>query len=96
MKFFSELKSERQLDGSRAANLRERIDTTVYASGSQTGGQVLRRVPKQWAAQIVDGTAKVRVVEDVEELASEAKLYLVREVKLALKRDIGLRDSEAS
>ena len=36
------------------------------------------------------------MVEDVEEFASEAKLYPLLEVKLPLKRDIGLCGSETA
>jgi hypothetical protein len=36
------------------------------------------------------------MVEDVEELAPETKLHLLLEVKLPLKRDIGLCGSETA
>ena len=34
------------------------------------------------------------MVEDIEELRPEAEIYLLREEKLTLNRDIGLRGSE--
>ena len=90
----SELKLQGQLDRARAADLIERVETAIRAAGSQAAGQRLRRLAEQCVGQVVVGRAEVRVVEEVEELASETKPHLLGEMKLPLKRDIGLPGSE--
>jgi len=49
---------------------------------------------EQGAGQGVVGIAEIRMVEDVEELGSEAKAHLFSEVKLPLQGKIRLRCSE--
>jgi len=72
----------------------ERVETTIRSARSQAAGQRLRRLAEERVGQVVVGSAEVRVVEEVEELAPETKAQLLREVKLPLKRDIGLPGSE--
>jgi hypothetical protein len=92
----SELKLERQLYRSWAADLIERIEISIGATGAQAARQCLRRLAKQWAAQDVVGASEVWVVENVEELGSEKKRQLLGGVKLPLQREIGLPNSETS
>jgi hypothetical protein len=49
---------------------------------------------EEWVGQVVVGLAEIRVVEDVEELGSEAQPQPLGEVKLPLHRKIGLPSSE--
>src|SRR5262249_7131594 len=50
----------------------------------------------QRADEVVDGTAEVWVIEDVEEFRSEIETHLLREVKSALYPEIHLRSSETA
>jgi len=77
------LEFERQLDRAGTADLIKRIEAAVRPAGAQTAGQRLRRVTEERAGQGVVGWTKVRVVEDVEELTSEAELRSLREVKFS-------------
>src|SRR5580704_15786877 len=92
----SEDKFKCQLDRARAANLIERVETSISASGTQTAGQRLRRKAEQCVGQVVVGGAEVWMVEEVEELAPETKSHLFGEVKLSLERDIGLPGSKSA
>src|SRR5262245_59294683 len=74
----SELQLKRELDGTRSANLIERIEATINATArAQAVRQCLRRTAEQGTGQEVDGTAEVRMVRDVEELRLEAQSDLL-------------------
>jgi cyanophycinase-like exopeptidase len=53
-------------------------------------------VAEQGAGQAVVGTAKVRMIKNVEELRAEKKPYVFRDMKLTLHRNIRLRGSETA
>jgi hypothetical protein len=88
-----ELKLERQLDRTRAADLIERVEARPVTSG-QAAGQRLRRLAEECVGQAVVGGAEVWVVEEVEELAPESEPHIVDQVKFPLKCDIRLPRSE--
>ena len=69
----SELQLQGQLDRARTADLVERVETAIRPARSQAAGQSLRRLAEECVGQVVVGRAEVRVVEDVEELASATK-----------------------
>ena len=87
----SELKLKSELDRPRSANLVERVETTIRATGPQAAGERLRRVAEQRASQVVIGIAEVWVVKDIEELRSETERHLLGDMKLALQSKIRLR-----
>jgi hypothetical protein len=87
----SEQQLQRQLHRARAADLVERVKSAALAAAAQPGVQRLRRVSELRRTQVVDGAAEVRVVEDVEEIASETKVNSLGYWKFTLERDIGLR-----
>src|SRR6266581_1514366 len=86
----SELELEGELDGARAADLVEGVETAGRAAGAQAARQCLRRVPEQRAGQVVVGISKVRMVEDVEKLGTETKSKLLGQMKLPLQRNVCL------
>ena len=92
----SELKFERQLDGSRAANLVEGIEAAVGAAGAEATGQRLCRKSEQGAGQVVIRRAEVGVVEGIEQLRPELEVQSLRQVKLPLNREVDLRGPEAA
>ena len=83
---FLELKLQCELDRARSANLIQRVETAAGATGAQAVRQCLRRAAEEGTGQNIDRVSEVRMVEDVEELSSEAKPYFFREVKLSLRR----------
>ena len=89
-----ELELESELDRTRAANLIQRVETAIGATGAQTARQRLRRVAEPGVGQVVVGIAEVWVVKDIEKLGSEAKPHLLGQVKLPLQRKIRLPSSE--
>src|SRR3954452_17818084 len=84
----SKFKLQRKLNRAWSANLIERIQTTICAAGPQAVRQCLRRLTEQGACQVVGRTAKVRMIEDVEELSSEPKSNALSQVKLPLQSKI--------
>ena len=91
-----ELELEGELDGTGAADLVEGVEAAIGAAGAEAAGQRLRRVSKQGAGQAVVGIAEVRVVEDIEELGTEAQAQVLRQRKAPLKGHIRLRGSEST
>jgi hypothetical protein len=73
----------------------ERVETSVI-SARQAARQRLRRLAEEWVRQAVVRRAKVRMIEEVEELAPETKPHLLGEVKFPLKRYVSLPGSKAS
>src|SRR5690242_19809017 len=69
----SELKLERQLDRARSADLVERVETAILATGPEAARQGLRRAAEQRAGQVAVGISEVRVVQDVEEFSPKTK-----------------------
>src|SRR5262249_37390637 len=69
----SKLKFNRQLDGTRAADLIERVEATALPAAAQRAGQHLRRLAELRGAEEVDWAAKVEVVEDIEEVGARLK-----------------------
>ena len=80
----------------RAADLIQRIEAAVRAARAEAVRQRLGRVAELRTRQVANGWAEVWVVEDVEELASEAELHSVGEMKLTLEGDVRLRGCEAA
>src|SRR6185436_18535756 len=92
----SKLQLQRELDRARPANLVERVETATGAARPQTVRQRLGRAAEQRTGEVVVGTAKVGMVEDVEELRPEAKSYLFGDAKLPLQPKVQLRGSETA
>jgi len=90
----SKLKFEGQLDRAGAADLIQRVEAAVGAAGPQTVRQRLRRAAEQGAGQDAGGIAEVGVIEDVEELRSEAKPHFLGYAELPLQPEIDLRSVE--
>src|SRR5262245_57307496 len=86
----SKLKFERQLDRARSADLVERVESPISATGPQTVRQRLRRPTEERAGQEVGGITEVGVVQDVEELGSETKPHCLGDAKMPLHPDIRL------
>lgn len=94
--FCLELELEGELDGARAADLVEGVETAIGAAGAEAACERLGRLAKERAGQAVVGVPEVGVIEDVEELGTETKTELFTEVKLALQPKIRLRSSETA
>ena len=76
-----ELQLKRKLDRARAADLVQRIQAAVRATRAEAVAECLCRVAELGTREISDLGTEVRVVEDIEELSPEAKLYLFCQVK---------------
>jgi hypothetical protein len=83
------------LDRARAADLIERVETSIRAAGPQTTCERLGRKAEQCVGQVVVGGAEVRMVEEVEELAPEEEVHSLGESKSPLNGKVGL-DTEAA
>jgi hypothetical protein len=70
----------------------QRIEAAVGAAGTEAVRQRLGRVAELRTRQVANGWAEVWVVEDVEELASEAELHSFSEMKLSLEPVSGFED----
>src|SRR5215469_8718915 len=92
----SELKLEGELDGAGAADLVKRTEAPVWAAGAEAAGQRGRRMAEQGAGQVVVGRPEIWMIEDVEKFRAETKTKLLRKVKLALERNVGLRGAESA
>jgi hypothetical protein len=92
----SELELEGELDGAGATDLVEGVETTIGVAGAQEARQHLRRMVKEGAGQAVVGVPEVGVIEDIEELGTEAQAQLLRQRKAPLKGHIRLRGSEST
>ena len=55
----SKLKLKGELDRPRSANLVERVETTIRATGPQTARERLRRIAEQRAGEVIIGIAEV-------------------------------------
>ena len=93
---WSELELEGELNRARAADLVQRVEAAIVATGAEAARKRLRGVAKQRAGQVVIGIAEVGVVEDIEELGAEAKPQPLGEPELALQGHIGLPGSETA
>ena len=98
LRFFpsSELELEGELDGAGAADLVEGVEAAVGAARAETAGQCLGRLAEERAGQAVAGVPEVGVIEDIEELGTEAQAQLLRQRKAPLKGHIRLRGSEST
>ena len=81
---FLELELEGELDRAGAADLVQGVETAIGAAGAETARQRLRRVTEERIGQVIVGIAEVGMVEDVEELGSEAEPQSFGEGKLPL------------
>ena len=79
----SELKLECELDRARAADLVQRIEAAALATAAEVVVQHLRGLTELRRGQVVDRAAEVRLIEDVEEIASELKRKSFCEAELA-------------
>ena len=77
---------ERELDRSRAADLVERVE----AAAAEVVVQHLRSLPELRRVQAVDWAAEVRVIQAVEEIASELQRNPFCKAELAAQGDIPL------
>jgi len=92
----SELKLKRQLDGAGAADLVEGVEAAGLATGAEVVVQHLCRLAELRRTQIIDRVAEVRVVQDVEEIASRLKSDAFGEVELAAQGQVPLGGGEAA
>ena len=69
----SKLELEGELDRAGAADLVERAEAAIGATGAQTACKRLRRVAEEGVRQVVIGIAEIWMVKDVEELGSKTK-----------------------
>jgi len=77
---------ERELDRARAADLVERVE----AAAAEVVVQHLRSLPELRRVQAVDWAAEVRVIQAVEEIASELQRNPFCKAELAAQGDIPL------
>ena len=91
-----ELELEGELDGAGAADLVKGVEAAIRPAGAQAVRQRLCRVAEEGIRKRADGTAEVRVVEDVEELGPETQAQLLGQVKLPLHGKVGLPSSKAA
>src|SRR5208283_5824002 len=94
-----ELQLERELDGSRAADLVERVEAAELTAAAEVVVQHLTRITERRGAlgsKVVRWIPEVRVVQDVEEIAAELKRKSFRESELAAQRNVPLRGAETA
>src|SRR5215469_3935650 len=92
----SKRKLQGELDGARAANLVERIETAVCAARAEATCQGLRRMAEERTGQAVIGRPEIGMIENVEELRSEPQVPLLGERKLPLESHVRLRCPKAA
>src|SRR5271165_2532179 len=92
----SKLQLQRQLHRPRPANLVQRIEASALAAAPQPVIQGLRRLPEQRRTEVVDGAAKIGVVEDVEHIRARLKREALAEGEPPLQREIDLRSAESA
>src|SRR5579862_383544 len=78
----SELHLERQLDRAGAADLVQRRESAVLSPAAEEVVQRLCRFAELWRGQIVDRGAKVRMIQNIEEIASDLKREMFVKAKL--------------
>ena len=81
---------ERELDRARAADLVERVEAAALAAAAEVVVQHLRSLPEFRRVQAVDWAAEVRVIQAVEEIASELQRNPFCKAELAAQGDIPL------
>jgi hypothetical protein len=91
-----ELQLERELDRARASDLVEGVEAAELATGTEVVVEHLRRLAELRKAQIIDRAAEVRVVQDVEEVASELQRKSFGEAELAAQCDVPLGSAKAA
>lgn len=69
----SELDLESKLYGSRSSDLVQRVEPAVLAAGPEVVRQCHRRLAEEGRGEIVDGSSKVGMVEEVEDVRSRLK-----------------------
>ena len=84
------------MDRAWAADLVERVEAAALAAAAEVVVQHLRSLPELRRAQAVDWAAEVRVIQDVEEIASELQRNPFCKAELAAQGDISLRGTEAA
>src|SRR5271157_5913896 len=92
----SKLQLQRQLHRPRPANLVQRIEAAALAAASQPVIQRLRRLSEQRRGEVVDGAAKIGVVEDVEHVRAGLQRKPLAEGEPPLQRQIDLRGAESA
>lgn len=74
----------------------QRIEGAVLTVAAEVVVQRLRRLAEvSSVAQVVGRAAEVRVIQDVEEIASGLKRNPFREAELAAQRDVALRGADS-
>src|SRR5262249_49084926 len=91
-----ELKSRRELDRSWSADLVQGTEAAVCCTSAETVGERPGGVTERRRGQIVLGAAEIRLVEDMEALAAQAKPEACGRPELTLQRDVGLRRAESA
>ena len=84
------------MDRAWAADLVQRVEAAALAATAQIVVQHHRRLPELRGTEVVDRAAEIRVIENVEEIASRLKRNPFCEVELAAQRDIPLRGAESA
>src|SRR5271166_5078948 len=92
----SKLQLQRQLHRPRPANLVQRIEAAALAAASQPVIQGLRRLPEQRRSEVVDGAAKIGVIEDVEHVRAGLQRKPLAEGEPPLQRQIDLRSAKSA
>ena len=69
----SELHLERQLHRARAPDLVQRGESAILSPAAEEGVQRLCGFAELWRRQIVDRSTEVRMIQNIEEIASDLK-----------------------
>src|SRR5262249_47887172 len=90
-----ELEADRELDRTWAADLIQRAEAAALSPGSQRAVQHLRGLPELRGAEVVDRTAEVRMVQDVEHVHASLEREAARHAELTAHRQVPLRRAES-
>jgi len=92
----SKLKFKSQLDRARSADLVQRIEAAALATGSEVVVQHLRGLAELGRGEKVDWITEVRMIQDIEEIASRLKRKPLGKAELSAHRQVPLGRAEAA
>src|SRR6266481_5309247 len=92
----SKLKLERKLNRTRAPDLVQRIKAAVLAAAAEVVVQHLCGLAELGCAEVIDRVAEVRVIQNVEDIASRLQRKTFCKAKLPTQRQVPLRRTEST
>src|SRR5215831_19543011 len=93
--FFLELEPHRELNRARAADLVERAQAAALSSSSKRAVQHLRSLSELGGTEVVDRTAKIRMVQNVEHVHPSLEREAACQAELTAQRHIPLGRAES-